>query len=351
MRKYKRWVIFFCTFLLSLFTAILLFNVFLDPLWCFPYINKFNEKAVVIDQRQQKTNRLAFGQRNFDTIMLGSSRTEPVAAEDLAGCRAFNYSAPAMYPEEYGDYLRYARKKSVLPIKRVFIGMDFFGTIKQKPVPIKSPVGYFDQTDGRLYRFNSLLSPDTLRLYIKRWKDRSYYYLYDRRRNILIPKNMALYDRKKLLNDRIELLGMVFYSSSRYHYNENSGYLYKSLLSDFNDVTFTVFTSPVTKPLFERMVIEGRFSDYCRWLREIVHVFGGVYNFMYVNSITSNLYNYYDADHFYPEIGTLIAHRITGTADTKLPEDFGEYVTSNNIEQHLAKIRCQADEILARHRR
>jgi hypothetical protein len=94
------------------------------------------------------------------------------------------------------------------------------------------------------------------------------------------------------------------------------------------------------------MVTEGRFDDYCRWLRELVAVFGGIHNFMYLNTVTKDLRNYYDADHFFPKIGTLVAHKISGYPDRNIPKDFGVYLTNDNLEQHISLLRFQATQIL-----
>jgi hypothetical protein len=347
----RRWVIIFASLLCSFVGAVALFNIVVDPLWCFSHINSLNEKAVVIDQRQQKTNRIAFGTQEYDSIIIGSSRTEPIPASEIAGGRAFNYAAPAMYPEEYGDYLEYARSKSRIPLRKFFVGVDFFGSIKEKPAPIKPPLSYFDKSDTPLYRLSTVLAPDTARAWIKRMNDRSYYYLYDRRNCTLIPKDLARYDSGRLFSERLELLARGFYSGDRYSYNEKLPDIYRGLKSRFPDVSFVVFTTPVSRPLFERMILEGRFMDYCRWMRDLVEAFGGVYSFMYLNSITLNMKNYYDADHFFPSVGAILAHRISGVADDSIPDDSGVYVTAANLEQHLSAVRRQADEILARRNR
>lgn len=347
----KQWVVVFVSVLYSLEATVLLLNIVIDPLWCFGNVNPLNQKAVVIDQRQQKTNRIAFGQRSYDSIIIGSSRTEPIPAVELAGCQAFNYAAPAMYPEEYAAYLQYAKDKSRFPIRRIFIGMDFFGSIKEKPAPIKSPSIYFEKSDAPYYRLNTILSSDTLRAYINRRNDRSYYYLYDRTNYTLIPKDLSGYDRNKLLSDRLNLLATVFYASERYQYNENARAIYQSLKKQFPEASFVIFTTPVTQPLFERLAMEGRFPDYCRWIRELVEVFGGVYNFMTINSVTMNINNYYDADHFFPETGAIVARRISGRPDSLIPEDFGVYVTDKNLEQHLLSVKNRLDELLAHRNR
>lgn len=351
VKSHKKWLILFLFLLWIPVTATVTFNFIVDPLWCFSHINRLNEKAVIIDQRQQKTNRLTYGPRNYTALIIGSSRTEPIAEKELAGCRAFNYAAPAMYPDEYADYIKYAKQVNRLPITRVFVGMDFFGTITKKPLDNKSPDTYFAQANEKLYRLKTILNPDVVRVFYRKYKDKPYYYLYDRNDYTLIPKDLSQYNTTKLLQDRLTFFKKHFYQSDVYTYDGKFIEVCEALKSSNPGVEFKVFTTPVTSALFESMVTEGRFNDYCRWLRELVAVFGGIHNFMYLNSITKDVRNYYDADHFFPEIGTLVAHKISGYTDRSVPNDFGVYVTKDNLEQHIDFLRLQAAQILERQRR
>ncbi|HOP41492.1 MAG TPA: hypothetical protein PLI53_10670, partial [Geobacteraceae bacterium] len=108
---------------------------------------------------------------------------------------------------------------------------------------------------------------------------------------------------------------------------------------------FVVFTTPVSKPLFCLMVRLNRLPDYERWLRDLVDVFGEVYNFMDLNSVTRDyLRNFSDCDHLFPEAGTLLAHRVLGIPDQSLPPDFGKLVARRNIEETIAAVRSQCTD-------
>ena len=97
--------------------------------------------------------------------------------------------------------------------------------------------------------------------------------------------------------------------------------------------------------MYELMVKEGLYPNYKQWLKDCVEVFGGVYNFMTINSITSDLDNFYDGAHVYPEVGTLMVHRLLNIPDSNLPNDFGMLVTRENVEQHLKSIDFQVREV------
>ena len=342
----KKWSLCFLALVGTVTLLTVMANYVIDPLWCFSNINSVNTPAGIVDQRQQKTNKLTFERNSYDALILGSSRTEPVSQDDFYNLHAFNYAAPAMFPDEYDSYIEYFCKLNHDKVTTIFVGLDFFGTIETKPIENKPPMTYIDTSRERLYRFKSLITMDALRIYVKNYYKHANYYLYDRNKNILIPKDLSRYDRKKLLSDRLELLRDSFYSSNKYSYNPDYRKNIARLKAKYNQINIIVFTTPVTRPLFEALIREGRFDDYCRWIRDVVDVFNGVYNFMYVNSITENLDNYYDADHFFPKTGTLIAHKITGFPDENIPKDFGVYVTRDNLDEHLEFLRRQAESII-----
>lgn len=68
-------------------------------------------------------------------------------------------------------------------------------------------------------------------------------------------------------------------------------------------------------------------------------VFGEIHHFMDINTITTNLANYPDDDHYYPHIASLVANKLSGTKHKDLPEDFGIILNKNNIDKYLDDLR------------
>jgi len=162
LMSYRTWVIRFVVIMLSVEAMIAVGNYWFDPLWCFGTVNSSNATAIVIDQRQQKTNLVAFGPSGYDTLIIGSSRIEPLDARDFAGLTAFNYSLPALFPDEYQDYIDFFRKRNGNSLRRIYLGLDFFGTIEKKPVVNRPPRSYFDEAEAKSSRLNILLGSDPL---------------------------------------------------------------------------------------------------------------------------------------------------------------------------------------------
>ena len=72
-----------------------LFNYTIDPLWTFGSSNRYNNAQPGFDERQLKTNRAYFGGlKQYDALMLGSSRGTYINQHDFKTMKLFNYSIP-----------------------------------------------------------------------------------------------------------------------------------------------------------------------------------------------------------------------------------------------------------------
>lgn len=346
INSYKKWCTLFLLAIGSVTFVTVAVNYLVDPLWCFRHINRYNRNAIIIDQRLQKTNEITFGNNEYDAVILGSSRTELVNQNEFGNCKAFNYAIPALTPEEYLPYLNYFKSRTGDRAKCIFIGLDFFSTTKSRPIQHNRPEYYISQANEQHYRLKTLLGLDTLRLLIKAKFNKKQYFKYDRANNLLIPNAIPAEELKRIFNNRLEMFKTSFYNKDTYQYDTKIINIYSEVARTNVSNNVIVFITPESQPLYEYLIKSGRFEDYARWLTDIVQTFGGVYNFMYLNTITRNTDNYVDADHFYPRIGTLIAHKLSGIKDENIPSDFGVYVTEDNLQQHLAFLRTQAENII-----
>jgi hypothetical protein len=345
MKLYRIWFL-RTVMLLALFeilTAAANYNI--DPLWCFGNVNRLNDSAIVIDQRQEKTNRLTFERKEYDAILIGSSRSEPIPADAFGGQMVFNYSLPAIFPDEYLPYLRYAAEMRAPRLKTIYLGLDFFGSNRNKVISNPAPESYFNQSGRSTHRLTCLFSPGPIRAWIKRNFERDYYYRYDRKRGILTPRTLTAAEIRRFTDKRLAVFRENFYPDAKYVYNADLPALYRTIQTQFPGVRVVPFTSPVSLPLMRAMVAAGRYPDYERWLNDIVETFGGVYHFMYANAVTMHQGNFYDADHMYPETAELIAKRLSGRDPGPAP-DLGIYITPDNLESVLVDMRQRHSRLL-----
>lgn len=338
MDVYKKWIIATLSLILLPLLAIAGFNFYIDPLWNFNHAHRHNQIQMSFNERQQKTNLITFGSHDYNVLLLGSSRVTYINQYDFPGCKVFNYALNNMLLSEYKDYIDYAKKQAGHDFDRIIIGLDFFATNRNLELPsqFEPPSYYFAQSQQLAYRYKTLLSTDVLKYARKNYEasregiPRSYAY---NRNNVktLVPPGSE--DRQWFINNNIKWYGEKVYGPG-YKYDSVKPVL-EALKKDNPNTRFIIFTTPSSDLLFQLLVKQGRFGDYERWIRDCVESNGEVYNFMYPNSITTDLNNYFDASHFYPPIGTLIAHRISGYKDENIPEDFGVQVTPENLDQHL----------------
>ncbi|WP_050616482.1 hypothetical protein [Bacillus testis] len=328
----------------TMVTAIVLlaagFVYYMDPLWMFGSSHAFNDVQTVIDERQQKSDHIRFQPFDYEALLIGSSRTTYINQHDFANEKVYNYAASNMSVREYKSFIEYAKQYNGKEFDTVYIGLDFFKSSIQESAAPRSLDHYIEKQNESFYRLKNTLSWDSVKYAWTNLKmsvadtameERNY-----NRENVAFAKKVPPEQIRKQTEKKIEKFKEKFYGES-YQYNpEYANYLRE--VKEMNPHTkFVAFTTPISTPLFQAMVESGRLPDYKRWLADIVSVFGEVHNFMYPNSVTDDLGNYFDGHHFYPETGTLIAQKLSNIPE-KVPADFGMIVTGDNLEDHLAII-------------
>lgn len=326
--KFKSW--FYLTLILIMLPLLTIagFNYYIDPLWCFSHEHRYNSVQMPFNERQQKTNDITFNPFNYDTLILGSSRTTYINQNDFAGLKAYNFSVSNMLMDEYYDYIEYAKKMRGGEFDYIIIGLDFMATNKNIPREFEVPSFYINNTNQFAYRYSTLLSTDTLKFarqnYLASKNGAPVNFAYDRH-NVKTLLPVSAEDRAEKIQATVDKYRQDIYSN--YEYADVKGILSKVKASNPN-TKFIIFTTPVNHNLYKLMADMDLSTSYQQLLIDTVEVFGQVYHFNYPNSVTADDSCYYDASHFYPEIGTIIAQKIMGLS-TKVPEDFGDIISSD----------------------
>jgi hypothetical protein len=150
--------------------------------------------------------------------------------------------------------------------------------------------------------------------------------------------------KQQAVNTQTSIYKNLFYGKG-YHYNTKMRQYFEIIKKENPNTKFIIFTTPISADLFKILVQSGNLPDYKKWLTMLVDVFGEVYDYMGINTITSNPSNYADLHHFYPEFGTLIVDRITGVKNSALPKDFGVLVNKKNLKAHFDNIDKQVESL------
>ena len=346
--RYFKWVYRLIFLVATLMILLGFFNYVIDPMWCFDHANKFNSYQHSIDERQQKTNYLIFNKKKYDALVIGNSRTAQINQNDFAGMKAFNYAVSSMSPYEYRGFIDNFTAISGSP-RTILLGLDFKNTVSGSNKSEKQPVYYLSKSNELFYRYKLLPTKDLylyslsnlkLKKAIEFKKFGHCEIVYDRS-NIasLTPSNDAIY--KEDFDILVKEISTTFGHS--YKYNADVIRIYKEIAENSNS-RIIAFTTPVSKPFFCAMTRE-RGADYERWLRDMVEIFGEVWHFEYLHSVSRDYKpNFADAHHAYPEVGTMIAKKVTGAYNPATPSDFGMLLNKSNIDEKMIRLKSDIAE-------
>ncbi|MDR1617054.1 MAG: hypothetical protein LBR98_08600 [Syntrophomonadaceae bacterium] len=340
MKTYRNWALYTIGFIAVILLIWGYLNYYIDPLWNFSHANGYNKIQAGFDERQQKTNFITHNDFNKRSLLLGSSRATYFNQYDFEGLDVYNYSVSNMIIDEYDAYIEYAKKMKGEDFDYIIIGLDFYGTNKNVTFnEFQEPDFYIRKTEPIWYPFTSLLSFDTARYAWQNYRNSkngaAQNFFYDRSNiKTLLPETDDEATRARIYAT-VDKYRKDLYS--HYEYNQVQEKL-RQIKTHNPDSEFIIFTTPVEQSLFELMREEGLYPYYLRWLRDIVEVFGSVQHFMYLNSVTSEAGNFYDASHIYPHVATVVIHKLINVEDPDVPEDFGMLINSDNIESALKKL-------------
>lgn len=337
----KKFTLTVVSLFIALTIGVVSFNFWIDPLWHYDHAHAYNDVQEVIDEREQKTAVLQYSDPAYDTLLVGSSRSTYIHPSAFDKWDVFNFSVANLSMREYHSFILYAKAQNE-KIERVILGVDFFKSSEQEAGIPRSLHNYEKKVIQPLYRTKNLFSLPTFRYSVSNFnlsrhdeitEDRLY-----NREGEAFARHLTPAETDEAMGDKIERFEDTFYGE---HYVYYSGY--KDIMAKIQDSLLEeevlVFTTPISMELFKSLVATGLYDDFEVWLRDLVGVYGGVWNFMYPNSVTNDKYHYYDGHHFYPEVGDMIADRLENEETGEAPEDFGVFITAENIDQHLQQIR------------
>ncbi|WP_050616484.1 hypothetical protein [Bacillus testis] len=347
--NYKHFVFKVLLIVIVVLTATSSFIYLIDPLWMFSSSNRFNQVQTVIDEREQKTIAIKYQPFPYDSLLLGSSRSTYINQHDFKGMDVYNFSVSNMSVREYNSFLEYAKERRGKEFKNVIIGLDFFKTSLDQSSALRTLDNYIEKEDKPFFRTKNFFSWDVLKYAYGNFKmsldgkvvdERNY-----NRDNVAVAKKIDPEKTEKQTEAKIQKFKHVFYGKT-YEYNPYYASYLRQLKKNNPNTNFIVFTTPISSELFQALVESKRLPDYNRWINDVVSVFGEVHNFMYPNSITNNINNYFDGHHYYPEVGTLIAKSLSNDTNG-VPADFGKVLTPGNYRKELAIINKEGNRLVA----
>ncbi|RKQ15108.1 hypothetical protein [Ureibacillus endophyticus] len=342
--NYKQWLLttaILTTLFCSPFLYMIFYNYYVDPLWNFNHQNKANESQIAFDERQLKVNYISH-QNQFDSLLVGTSRTTYINQHDFKDMSVYNFSAGSLTLGEYGPYIRYATEQNKKEFETIILELYPTGNLDEALVSsYPEPETYFETTNAPLYSIKSLFSFDTYEKAKNNASDET-------------PKGFRIYDRNNVvsldtvdnktvqsnINRGLKKLGSVKESKDLTEY--------KKALYDIKEASpnskFIVYSPPFFHERLAKIFKkEGGIQLYRDWLEACIEVFDGVVNFTTINDISLNVNNYFDTNHFYPSTGTYIAKDIVAFNNGH-PLQYATYVNTDNIDAFIEQFREQMKE-------
>lgn len=350
----KKWTISFVIIILICLLFIMGTNFFVDP---YGYFGSCKGENYTMDEedylREQKAEHIKYHGNEYDAFLVGGSKAGAIHSDKLSEIDGYKYYNCWLLSGNFEDYYTYCKyiintahpKKILLHISTSEIAQfdrEAKGDIYEVPAVISGKSKVAEVTK---FLFKNLsVSWDTITskeesypvqktgernlskyyAFYQTHKDKNAYYDY------LMKAQVDPY-LPRLINGTKDKADLV---------NSNITYLKKiKQLCDKNQVELNVFLGSLF--IGEMVGYEG--NSFYNWLTQMVEVTGGLWCFNNYNDLVYNPFNYYNARHYYYEMGDLMIERMSGKSTAY--DDFGIYLTPDNIVSEIATRRAKTEEI------
>lgn len=298
------------------------------------------------------------------TIFLGFSRTEfglDPSHPAIAETPAYNLGLPGANMYEVRRYFEHAL--FVQPnLKRVILDIDLFMFSSLEPNKPDFWEGRLERNHltfgdilNNLFSLNSsLASFKTISISRKRPHIHTGFFYKNGLRDVNFYKNNVYYSSNS------QHIFNIFLKDRPFLHDKNTHQKLKVSSEFLNDLDFViktsqkrgieihVFISPIHVTQGEALRLAGLDSLVEQWKREVAKItpvwdFSG-YNSITKEPITKKMSYYLDSSHYLPSVGNLVMNKLLNYNPESVPQDFGVFINSENIESHLANIRAERQE-------
>ncbi|WP_137455034.1 hypothetical protein [Halomicronema hongdechloris] len=293
-------------------------------------------KAIKVSQIKPKVVFLGSSgvARGLNPSHTAFSESRPVYNLSLLGASIYEI-------KRYFDYAVAHNK-----LEHAIIGLDFYAFNDSREVrPGFSETRLNSQYISPKDLLGIYLSLDSLNL-VMNPDQRGYYFAddgtYEHRIQIGIERQFEI----KLIEDFTQSEQMYW----NYKFSEATIGHFQSIVesADSEGVRVDIFLPPLHATLFYSAMMSNYWPTYEKWLKRIVNIHP-VWDFSGCNTITtepiSGEMNWFeDPSHYTEEVGDLILNKLSEAESGKSLRDFGQYVTSENVNEHLQQVRSQCQK-------
>ena len=272
----------------------LVINLLVDPLW-FLHGNVVTGVNFAFNERVAKMNQLLPKMKEYDCLIMGSSRTTLLPEHEIRGYHCFNLAFSGGRINEYLLYAQYLRARGFAP-SLLIVGVDpynFIGAMPEPDVPDFIRSGTDPPSLLRTY-----LSLDALDFSIRELEgDSPHHRYYDRDLNCRILARARAYRPPRILTPLPD--------SSGVHVERAA--LYVQLREMFPTARAVGYVPPVSAWLFARLRLSGGLDDYLTALGRVAAAFDEALDFGIPSYITAATNDTYDGSHYSEAVNARIA--------------------------------------------
>jgi hypothetical protein len=336
--NYRKFVIIILCVLYACLLSLALINIVVDPYQIFqtPFLKQQSQP----NERYSKIEFLKKNKGRYNSYIMGSSRVgltnTDILVKYLHMAKFYNLSTALAVPYEHLLHLKYFIKNGY-PVRNLYIGLDLDLCLgvkmhKDKDLLLKLHPGVLNRNlIGYYWSYLSVFPKTDIRRKLKLNFSRK-----------VSPIQISGKDGVWTFGEEAEN-GKVFFEDP----TNNDNITIKNKVKEENveglrelvtlcrqhDINLILFITPHNKFFMDRFVVE----DYLTFLRKLSEI-TSFWDFGGYNSITTNNENYLDRSHYKPSISRMIAARIFNDKTLTVPEDFGVWVTKENIDSHLENL-------------
>ena len=347
MKVYRKWFFLALGILLSIVGLAGLTNYIVDPYGLLrkDFTNQFiepNKNFIKIRFITQNLDR-------YDSFVFGSSRVNSINVQKIQGYKCYNVHYNGGLPRDHLDNIRYLLKKGV-KVKLILLGLDDMSFRDDPGDHLHQPLRYpyppvLNQHPFPYYLRYLFSSPDwgilhevfcgyKNKLFKASGDNPVFYDMFDTGQMFSYQIDRQIEDNPEKHRNDPKFLKHNFIHRNRL--KEAIKELREIVhLAETHQIRLVLFINPLHKNVFLDCGV-----DFERYKRALSHL-SGFYDFSGLNSVTTDNYNYYETSHYRRNVGDLVIARIFNDRNVKVPEDFGQWVTAENINFHLETLRQQ----------
>jgi hypothetical protein len=347
MDRYRKWLFSALGILLGSVGLVGLTNYILDP---YGLLRKdFSYQFIEPNKNFIKIRFISQNPDRYDAFLFGSSRVNSIDVRRIQGYKCYNVHYSGGLPRDHLDNLRYLLKKGV-KIRLILIGLDDFSFREDPDARLRQPLRYpyppvlnqhpFPYYLRTLFSFQDwkimqeVWSGYQKKLFKKGGANATCYELFATGQMFFDQVDRQIEDHPEEHRNDPKFLQRVV----------RSGNHLKTAIADLKEIVRLAQAHQVRLVLFinpgHKNVFLDSGEDFDRFKRALSHL-SGFYDFSGLNSVTTDNYNYYETSHFRRNVGDLVIARIFNDRSINVPEDFGQWVTAENIDLHLKALRQQ----------